>query len=547
MTNDSILFLYFNEIHRIDAQTINEFIFSFGEYSEYNIIYKNVFEGFYEELSSLQHKIIVLHYSIFGTENYVLSPYYLKFLKDTKSHKLAIFQDEGWYFKTRLDFVNEYNIDSILTCFEESEYEKTYFKYTNVKNLMTLIPGYVSDSLIKKSKEFIKDNDNRKIDISYRSRELPYFVGEAGREKVKIGQYFNKKLKKNNGFIVDIKTDNSDRLYGDDWYRFLGDSKAVLGIESGYSIVDIDNSVSSKYFEEIKKNSDLTYDEFCVLANKDIKINSDIFYRTISPRHFEAAAFKCVQILFEGKYSGILEPWKHYIPLKKDFSNFDEVINALKNRELVSDICENAYNDLIKNSQYSYEVFIKRFDKFIENLNIGIKIKKKQFSDINYLSSKNIENENRLYHLKKKYDKVDIYFNKIRDKEVILITNSIDMAQNTTYIKEEQLKGVLIGCLNNIAVELLSFNIIPDFIFIHVADIRPALILNRIKNIKRLYKKTVLLFSEITNIEAVELLSNLQQYIVYNEQLKCNDLITNIPNSFISLFVNAKIKIRRTM
>ena len=44
-----------------------------------------------------------------------------------------------------------------------------------------------------------------------------------------------------------------------------------------------------------------------------------VYYLTMSPRVFEAAAVRSCQILFEGRYSGILEPMVHYIPLKKDF------------------------------------------------------------------------------------------------------------------------------------------------------------------------------------------------------------------------------------
>ena len=55
----------------------------------------------------------------------------------------------------------------------------------------------------------------------------------------------------------------------------------------------------------------------------------NVYYRTISPRHFEAAAFRICQVLFEGRYSGVLEPMVHYIPLKKDFSNIDEVIRRI--------------------------------------------------------------------------------------------------------------------------------------------------------------------------------------------------------------------------
>ena len=53
-------------------------------------------------------------------------------------------------------------------------------------------------------------------------------------------------------------------------------------------------------------------------------------YRTISPRNFEAAAFRVCQILYEGHYSGVMEPMRHYIPLRKDFSNFDEVVERFR-------------------------------------------------------------------------------------------------------------------------------------------------------------------------------------------------------------------------
>ena len=37
----------------------------------------------------------------------------------------------------------------------------------------------------------------------------------------------------------------------------------------------------------------------------------------ISSRVFEAIASRCLLILFKGDYSGIIKPWKHYLPLEK--------------------------------------------------------------------------------------------------------------------------------------------------------------------------------------------------------------------------------------
>lgn len=75
---------------------------------------------------------------------------------------------------------------------------------------------------------------------------------------------------------------------------------------------------------------------------------------TISPRVFEAAAMQTVMIAFVGKYCGIMEPWVHYIPLEKDFSNMDKVIETI---DLMKKIAENAKRDLVDSQNYSYESF----------------------------------------------------------------------------------------------------------------------------------------------------------------------------------------------
>jgi len=67
----------------------------------------------------------------------------------------------------------------------------------------------------------------------------------------------------------------------------------------------------------------------------------------MSPRVFEAAAVRSCQILFEGRYSGILEPMVHYIPLKKDFSNFEEVLRRYRDESIRRELTENAHRDLI--------------------------------------------------------------------------------------------------------------------------------------------------------------------------------------------------------
>ena len=66
-------------------------------------------------------------------------------------------------------------------------------------------------------------------------------------------------------------------------------------------------------------------------------------------------------ILFEGEYSSVLEAIKHYIELKKDFSNINEVIEMAQDPELYNKITNRAYSDLIESGKYSYQSFIQDF------------------------------------------------------------------------------------------------------------------------------------------------------------------------------------------
>src|SRR5262249_12503824 len=79
---------------------------------------------------------------------------------------------------------------------------------------------------------------------------------------------------------------------------------------------------------------------------------------------------KTCQILVEGEYSGVLEPDRHYIPLKRDFSNLDEVLDKLRDRHLVDEMVERAFNDIYLSGQYSYRAFAHQIEQALGAQNI---------------------------------------------------------------------------------------------------------------------------------------------------------------------------------
>ncbi len=160
----------------------------------------------------------------------------------------------------------------------------------------------------------------------------------------------------------DIKTDEISRFYGKAWYDFLGRCRTALGTESGSNIFDFDGSLRPKYNElELKKGSAPTYEEFRHYADPR---ENDIEMGQISPRAFEALATGTPMVLISGRYSGIMESGKHYIELRKDFSNVDHVLDQIDNIDGLNALADRAYDHLVA-SDYDYHRFVATIDDAI--------------------------------------------------------------------------------------------------------------------------------------------------------------------------------------
>ena len=66
-----------------------------------------------------------------------------------------------------------------------------------------------------------------------------------------------------------------------------------------------------------------------------------------------------MQILFEGKYGEHFEPDVHYIPLRKDFTNVDEVIMKLRDTSYCERLTAAAYDAVL--TEFTYSALIAKF------------------------------------------------------------------------------------------------------------------------------------------------------------------------------------------
>jgi hypothetical protein len=344
-----------------DASTVREHLHAFKRHSSHRIWELNVDVGFPPALERLEFDAILMHYSVFGMQFYRLVGPWLNYLDSTDAYKVAFFQDECTRCSRRFAFLNDHDVDCVYTCLEPSEFGKVYGRYTQVPELRSNIPGYVSEELVDIGRRLTIPLERRTIDVGYRGRPLPAYLGRGALEKYEIGVRFGE-LAAASGLRLDLATGEGDRLYGENWYRFMGNCRAVLGVESGVSAFDLEDEVLEEYTRRVRDGLPVGADDLETLPRwEDV-----VYYRTLSPRHFEAAALRVCQVLFEGRYSGILEPMRHYIPLKKDFSNIDEVIALVRDDAVVGEIAENAYRDLIASGEHSYARFVAGVDATLQ-------------------------------------------------------------------------------------------------------------------------------------------------------------------------------------
>jgi hypothetical protein len=67
-------------------------------------------------------------------------------------------------------------------------------------------------------------------------------------------------------------------------------------------------------------------------------------------------------VLVEGDYNGVLEPNTHYIPLRADLSNLDEVLDLVESDAQRRRIVASAYHDVVASGAYTYERLVREVE-----------------------------------------------------------------------------------------------------------------------------------------------------------------------------------------
>ncbi len=360
--------VFYNARHSLPLRSSNEaHVYSWGRYSKHHVLYINVGYGVpWRVLDRLDIDAIVFD-TIFLSMHW--DPGLFAFragpclrLRDRDCPKIAVVQDEFMNMNIVVPFLEAVGITHVLSCAEPADWPTIYPGLDPGRvGFRTALTGYADENRLERIARMPRPP--RDIDIGYRAWNNPHWLGEYGTHKVRIGQEVGAAARRR-GLRVDINAvDAKDFLIGDRWFEFLLRCRAVLGVEGGASLCDWDGSVRARVEAHLRAHPDATFEETRAACFPDQDHAIDL--ACLSPRHFEACMTRTCQVLLEGRYNGIFEPWRHYIPVRKDYSNLDEVLDALADEALTARIAEQAYEDIIASGRWSYRAFIGDLERTI--------------------------------------------------------------------------------------------------------------------------------------------------------------------------------------
>lgn len=339
--------------------TIADHLDSIRRYSGTPCVYVNLaVRDVPKWVSRLDIGLVVFHTTALATrwypEAFARMARRLAAIEDLDCPRVAAPQDEFLNTDLLVDFLQRFRVDHVFTCAPPEEWETIYGPLISRGVGMTrVLTGYLEPRTVRRIDQLA--GGERDIDIGYRSWQPEAWLGRHGMLKGLIAERFAEEGGRR-GLRLDISMDPADTLLGDAWYRFMLRCRFTIGVEGGASIHDHDGRIRecvSAYtaehpaaaFEEIERSC---------FPGQDGSFN----LRAISPRHLEACATRTPQILVEGSYNGILEPWKHYVPLREDFSNISAALDEVADRGRATQIAEQAYQDVVASGRYTYASFV---------------------------------------------------------------------------------------------------------------------------------------------------------------------------------------------
>jgi hypothetical protein len=277
-------------------------------------------------------------------------------LKQLDGVRIALPQDEFLRSATLCDFIDDFDVDVVCSVAPESEWPTIYptVDFDRVR-FTRVLTGYLESRTVERIERIVDETPERPIDIGYRAWEGAPWLGRHGRLKGEIAGAVTAAAPRHD-LRLDVSTADEDTLTGDDWFRFLARCRYTIGVEGGASVLDLEGRFFERTTAFRAAHPDASFEEIeaaCFPGEE-----GGVALTALSPRHLEACATRTAQVLVAGSYNGILQPGRHYLELRPDLSNLDDVLAGLRDEGRRREIAQAAYEDVVASGAYGYDRFV---------------------------------------------------------------------------------------------------------------------------------------------------------------------------------------------
>jgi hypothetical protein len=276
--------------------------------------------------------------------------------------KIALPQDEYHHAETLDSWLDDLGVTVVCTVLDDRHRSELYPTLSSRAAFYDVLTGYIDDHEAERMRARLVPAGERPYDLVYRARNLPYWLGSHGQLKHRIGEAAAAQAAEH-GLTHDITTRPQGTVLGDAWLDFLGSGRATVGAESGSSTLDRRGELAAATDELLEANPGLTFDEFA--AQMPAGWDEYRFF-ALSPRHLEAVVTKTAQILVEGRYSGVLEADRHYIPVRRDLSNLGDALEEAEDPTRLQDLVDQAYEDIYLSGRNSTRRLTETLERILE-------------------------------------------------------------------------------------------------------------------------------------------------------------------------------------
>ena len=275
--------------------------------------------------------------------------------------KVQFIQDEYRWVDEITARMRELGIDVLFTCVPENAVPAIYGDRLPGVETITTLAGFVPDRARRSPRAAAGE---RPIDVGYRGRAVPFWLGRLGQDKIEIGEDFLARAARDGPALRHRVDGERPHLR-----RALDPLPRLLPRHAGHRERSLDRHFDGSieapvhdYLAEPRR--DLRGGR----ARAPARHEGNVVINVISPRVFEAAALRTALVLFPGRYSGAVAPWTHYLPLEQTSRTSTRSSERLRDLSFLEELTGRAHADLVESGEYSLRRFVREFDDEIERL-----------------------------------------------------------------------------------------------------------------------------------------------------------------------------------